>query len=273
MHHPIARLLSRAAVAFFGLGVLCFVISFLASSVASVGAPPVPRCADAKDLVLPYGNRDIRVSLQQDCWSGWLTPPDDGNWRCDPMGQTAVQYELTNGQHFYEGPGHYNQVNFPANPVFRVRGAGQLLCAVASSHGPQVAAPTYPEPERLTRPLANPSIAATVPFQGKWTGLGTKDPDPPYGVTITVTGGTGTIDYHFRDFDCGGTLELKEERPDFVFYRETISYGREHCVDTTIRALAGKDHTLDLTWYDGSGRATGDHALLRHPPDKQGPPS
>lgn len=246
---------------FAGVGGVLLLVTFLSSLPAAFSrssSPPIERCADARDRTLPNNDRDIRIELRQDCWSGWLTPPYGGAWRCDPLGQSAVNYQLTDGRVFYEGPGNYNAAGFPANPVFRVRGAGALVCWTGIGNHASTPDPAPQQSETLT---------AHAPFPGTWIGTGTKEGEPPYPVTLTFTGGTGTTDY--ATAGCGGTLELKEERPDFVFYRETISYGRDRCSEGVIRIKRTDDQRIDLTWYDAEGRTTGDHALLRQAPEKK----
>lgn len=146
-----------------------------------------------------------------------------------------------------------------------------LVFLVWLLYAPRTSLPTVsytaPPPAPAVTPAPSPPLppaATTVParYPGQWIGTVTQPGFEPYPIAINFTGGTGTVDYSVQP--CGGTLELQEERTEVILYRETISYGRDKCMNDTIRITRADANALDLTWYDDSGRTVA-HALVRHP--------
>ncbi|MFO1184101.1 MAG: hypothetical protein U1E56_04875 [Bauldia sp.] len=106
------------------------------------------------------------------------------------------------------------------------------------------------------------AVAAEDNLIGKWTGLvletGTNGAVDVWDVTLTVADlDHATIAY--EGLDCGGTLAFLRTVGNVREYRETLTYGREKCIDGGTVGFSlnrGK-----LLWY-WSGEGTSEPTAL-----------
>jgi len=91
-------------------------------------------------------------------------------------------------------------------------------------------------------------------LRGEWSGTVTQDPPGSQGATyparMVLNGPTGTMAYD--SLHCGGTLTLINKRGNIYFYRETITWGRDKCIDNGTVAVEPNGNTVQWAW-SGSG--------------------
>ena len=119
---------------------------------------------------------------------------------------------------------------------------------------------------RLTRPFwravvllalsgaLQPVLAADDALIGVWRGVGRQVPagvQAEWTIVMTITAAGGKIDY--PSLGCGGTLTQLSRNAASAEFHETITYGRNACIDggtITVRLFNGN---LSWTWIGQSG--------------------
>jgi len=91
---------------------------------------------------------------------------------------------------------------------------------------------------------------------GVWRGTGTQSPpgrDPEWTIVMTIGDQDGSIEY--PSLGCGGTLTQLSRDGKSAEFRETITYGKDRCIDggtITVSVVNG-----NLSWsYVGSSHGT-----------------
>jgi hypothetical protein len=105
-----------------------------------------------------------------------------------------------------------------------------------------------------------PALAADDGLIGVWRGVGRQEPAGAHAewtIVMTIAANGGTIDY--PSLGCGGTLTQLSRNANSAQFRETITTGRNACIDGgTITVKLTSD---GLTWsWAGSDRYTQYHA-------------
>ncbi len=83
---------------------------------------------------------------------------------------------------------------------------------------------------------------------GSWTGLGYQLDDAEAGSgqfsswTIELTMGPDTVMIAYPSLDCGGVWNLEQTTDHATYYRETITYGLENCMDQGLSVLSPMDN-------------------------------
>lgn len=103
------------------------------------------------------------------------------------------------------------------------------------------------------------SLLGTAQAQGlKGVCSGTVKQDKPaisYGVTLQLDGSTGTVDY--GSAGCSGTLTFIRKDGNTYWYRESISYGRDKCIDGGTMQLTLLGDAIIWYWSGNGSAASG----------------
>ena len=92
----------------------------------------------------------------------------------------------------------------------------------------------------ITAFLLGPTQAAdkkSPGLLGNWTGKGiqfedgTKDEGQYSTWDISVTFGPSSVTIGYPSLNCGGVWQQEQSRPNATYYRETITFGLENCID------------------------------------------
>ena len=128
---------------------------------------------------------------------------------------------------------------------------------------------------RLTRPLwravmlvalsgvLQPVLAADDALIGVWRGVGRQVPagvQAEWTIVMTITAAGGKIDY--PSLGCGGTLTQLSRNAASAEFHETITYGRNACIDGGTITVKLTDDGLTWAWA-GSDRSTQYHASAK----------
>ena len=95
---------------------------------------------------------------------------------------------------------------------------------------------------------------AADPLVGIWEGRGTQYPpgrDPSWSIVMTINASDGAIQY--PSLSCGGTLTQLSRDGNSAQFRETITYGKDRCIDggtITVRLASGR---LSWVWHGVAG--------------------
>ena len=99
-----------------------------------------------------------------------------------------------------------------------------------------------------------PCTVSAPSLVGVWSGMGHQSPAGTAGadwsIAMTIAAGGGSIQY--PSLSCGGTLTQLFRDATSAQFRESITYGREKCIDggtITVRLFNGK---LSWTWFGQS---------------------
>ena len=95
---------------------------------------------------------------------------------------------------------------------------------------------------------------AADPLVGVWEGRGTQNPpgrDPSWSIVMTINAKDGAIQY--PSLSCGGTLTQLARDGNSAQFRETITYGRDRCIDGGTITVSVANGSLSWTWRGVSG--------------------
>jgi hypothetical protein len=94
---------------------------------------------------------------------------------------------------------------------------------------------------------------------GQWSGTadqsGPGDYKSSYPAKMMLQGETGQADY--PSLGCGGALTLENQRENFYFYRESITYGQKKCIDGGLIAFEPEGNSVHWAWNGSGATATG----------------
>jgi hypothetical protein len=103
--------------------------------------------------------------------------------------------------------------------------------------------------------LAFSALAYAAGLGGSWSGNVTQsDNNATYSVEMELYGSKGSINY--PSLQCGGALEFLRKEGKTFFYRENITYGKNHCIDGGTIQMAPSPFGDSTSWnwrWDGSG--------------------
>ena len=101
--------------------------------------------------------------------------------------------------------------------------------------------------------MFTPAIGAGL--GGTWSGIVTQsEPNTTYAVEMELYGMLGSINY--PSLKCGGKLEFLREEGKIFFYRETLTFGKDRCIDGGTVQISPHplgDSTLWNWRWDGGG--------------------
>ena len=103
--------------------------------------------------------------------------------------------------------------------------------------------------------VAAPAAAWTEKFVGVWTGEAVDNLEREFPVRI-VLAPDGSASVLYESYDCEGTLALVEEKGGTRVYRETLSRGREACIDNGRVMLSSDGESMAYAW-DGEDVTAG----------------
>ena len=103
------------------------------------------------------------------------------------------------------------------------------------------------------------STGVAAGISGRWSGSanqsGPGDYQTSFTIDMTLQGESGSIDY--PSLSCGGTLTFENQRDTFTFYRESITYGRDTCIDGGLIAVEPNGNSLQWAWNAPGSTASG----------------
>lgn len=103
--------------------------------------------------------------------------------------------------------------------------------------------------------VAFAGMAYAAGLGGTWSGTVTQsDNNQSYTVEMELYGGRGTINY--PSLRCGGNLLLASEHDKTVSYRESLTFGKDKCIDGGLVQLSPHPSGDPTMWnwrWDGSG--------------------
>ena len=106
-------------------------------------------------------------------------------------------------------------------------------------------------------------LASTNSFasglRGSWSGTvnqsGPGDYSSSYSAQMTLQGETGSMDY--PSLGCGGTITFENQRDNFYFYRESITYGQKKCINGGMIAVLPEGNSVQWAWNGSGATASG----------------
>src|SRR5689334_6502126 len=92
-----------------------------------------------------------------------------------------------------------------------------------------------------------PAVAAAGGVKGTWSGSVSQPGARPYSLRLTLDGASGSADY--PELGCGGTLSLVSDGGNTLTYRESITRGREKCIDGNVTvSLSADGRSMQWSW-------------------------
>lgn len=103
-------------------------------------------------------------------------------------------------------------------------------------------------------------------FEGVWKGSGSQDRTTFWTIKITVSENKYLIDY--PSVRCGGRLILTNKNDERIEFRESLTYGRDKCINNgkVILVKDGSNHIL-FQWYYKNGKKGARGTLTRQQQD------
>ncbi len=89
---------------------------------------------------------------------------------------------------------------------------------------------------------------------GEWSGtvyqIGPGEKTSGYPAKMILNGDSGSMDYH--TLQCGGRLTFLNKKGNVYYFRESLTYGRNKCIDDGIVAVEPGENSVQWAW-NGSG--------------------
>ena len=100
-----------------------------------------------------------------------------------------------------------------------------------------------------------PCVVRQPGLNGTWRGMGHQTPAGSSGadwsIAMTIGANGGSIDY--PSLGCGGSLSQLSRTDTSAQFRESISYGREKCIDGGTITVRYENGQLAWTWIGSQG--------------------
>lgn len=94
------------------------------------------------------------------------------------------------------------------------------------------------------------SIVQAQNLAGEWSGLvyqtGPGDHRESYHAEMILNGSSGSMDY--PELHCGGQLTFLNKKENIYYYRESITYGRDKCIDGGMIAVEPSGNSVQWAW-------------------------
>ena len=92
--------------------------------------------------------------------------------------------------------------------------------------------------------------AQATGLNGQWCGVAEQtNPDGQkshWSARLLLSGAEGHMEY--PSLDCGGTLAFERSEGSVHFYRERITFGRDHCIDDGLVSVEQVAESVRWTW-------------------------
>lgn len=100
-------------------------------------------------------------------------------------------------------------------------------------------------------------------MNGSWTGKGYQDNGSQWTIALVADAQKNSYNINYPSLSCGGVWTLKSSDGQKAWFNETITYGKEKCVNGIVVVTQISSDYITYTWFYNDGKLGAFSALKR----------